>query len=112
MGDDLISGVASELSPPGDMRWFLLEESRARTRWTVQRRESSLSLGQNCSPIKSFWLAERIPIDQAIHRLQQGEIGQSDYVRLKEIIDGILVTDTSDPVYKAYLEVKKTQHSN
>lgn len=40
---------------------------------------------------------------------KSGEIGQSDYVRLKEIVDGILVTDTSDPVYKAYLEVKKTQ---
>jgi predicted ATP-binding protein involved in virulence len=40
--------------------------------------------------------------------LQNGEINQTDYSKLKQIIDGILLTDAADPVYRAYLEVKNS----
>ena len=40
---------------------------------------------------------------------QKMELNQDDYVKLKKMIDGILMEDSDDPVYKAYLKVKNTK---
>jgi predicted ATP-binding protein involved in virulence len=41
---------------------------------------------------------------------KSSELDQNDFIKLKQIVDGILLTDTTDPIYKAYLKVKNSNN--